>query len=248
LFFYFSFITKVNKLSKSLNTFKSKTLHTNKPRIMSNFVVDKVPKKVKFTYWQIHLTIMREEYMKQNSGDEPTQEWIDSCKETFNDRLLEMDGKYCDYKNDKMIDSKPKKNTSISSTGCGQTQGRYCFRDEMREKNPKISLEEMDEAWNSMTNEEQEPYKEKAREHNKRIKDNKTSDDDSSDSDDSGKEKKKKTKKKKVDKKVDDVDDVDDTDAVDYSDVPPPHPNGTYAKNQNDSDSSSDDDNTDDDQ
>jgi hypothetical protein len=214
---------------------------------MSNFVVNKVPKKVKFTYWQIHLTMMREQYMEQNSGDEPTQEWIDSCKETFNNRLLEMDGKYCDYKNDKMIDSKPSKDTS-SSTGSGQTQGRYCFRDAMREKNPKISLEEMDEAWNSMTKEEQEPYKELAREHNKRIKDNKTSDDDSSDSDDSEKTKKKtkKTKKKKVDKKVDNTDDVD------YSAVPPPHPNGTYAKNHSnddsDSDSSSNDDNTDDDQ
>ena len=113
----------------------------------------------------------------------------------------------------------------------GQTQGRYCFRDAMREKNPKISLQEMEEQWKSMTDEERQPYMDMAKEHNMRLKNSKSSDDDSSDGEPAKKTKTKKdmkTKKTKKTKKVDDNDDQDDN--LDLTSIPPPHPNGALAK------------------
>lgn len=208
------------------------------------FAPSKMSKKERFGVLQTHIELIKSIH-EELTGDCPTDEWVkNQCKEHDN-AISNNDGKYCDYKNNKFSDTKTTKSKSTKSGG-GQTQGRYCFRDAMREKNPKISHEEMTELWDSMTEEEQQPYKDMAKEHNKRLKNSKSSDDDDSDDDPV---KKTTTKKTKKTKKNDDQDDDQDDDHDDSS-IPPPHPNGVLAKkiaknkengDENDSTSSSDD-------
>lgn len=193
------------------------------------FAPSKMSKKDRFGVLQTHIEMIKIIHMEL-TGDEPSDDWITTQVSEHGKALVNNEGKYCDYKNNKFSDTKTIKSKSTKSGG-GQTQGRYCFRDAMREKNPKISLQEMEEQWKSMTDEERQPYMDMAKEHNMRLKNSKSSDDDSSDGEPAKKTKTKKdmkTKKTKKTKKVDDNDDQDDN--LDLTSIPPPHPNGALAK------------------
>lgn len=192
------------------------------------FTPSNMGKKNRFGMLQTHIEMIKRIHMEL-TGDEPSDDWITTQVSEHGKALINNEGKYCDYKNNTFSDTKTIKSKSTKSGG-GQTQGRYCFRDAMREKNPKISLQEMEEQWKSMTDEERQPYMDMAKEHNKRLKNSKSSDDDSSDGEPVKKTKTKKDMKTKKTKKVDDNDDDDQDDNLDLTSIPPPHPNGALAK------------------
>ena len=188
------------------------------------FAPSKMSKKDRFGVLQTHIELIKSIHMDL-TGEEPSDDWLTTQVNEHDKALVNNEGKYCDYKNNTFSDTKKTKSKSTKSGG-GQTQGRYCFRDAMREKNPKVSLQEMEDQWKSMTEEERQPYMDMAKEHNMRLKNSKSSDDDSSDGEPV---KKTKVKKEKKTKKKDDNDDDQDDDA-DLTSIPPPHPNGAYAK------------------
>jgi len=136
------------------------------------------------------------------TGNDPTEEWVDDQMTKYKTSLTNNEGKFCNYKKNILSSDKPTKTKSSTKGVGGQTQGRYIHRDAMREKNPKIGLQEMKELWDSMTEEEQMPYKEKAKEHNMRLKNSTSSDDDTDDD-----KPVKKTKSKKKNSSDDDTDD-----------------------------------------